>query len=173
MARLFIAVWPPAPLVEQLQRLERPERKGLRWTTQDQWHVTLRFLGRVDDDAGGPLRDALDATAASVRQAPEAVAGPRPGALGPAVWVLPVEGLAEVAGAVGAATASFGEPPPDGPFHGHLTLARARQPAARRGLPAPELTASWAVTELTLVQSTLDPDGARYDVVGRWALGAG
>lgn len=173
MARLFVAVWPPAALVEQVRRLERPERPGLRWTTEDQWHVTLRFLGRVDDDAVGHARSALAGVAAATARAPDAVAGPRPHRLGPSVWVLPVEGLAELAVAVGEATESIGEPRADRPFHGHLTLARARQPAARRGLPTPELAASWAVSELTLVRSNLHPDGARYEVVGRWSLGAG
>ncbi len=47
--RLFVAVWPSAAVVDELRGLERPARPGVRWTTADQWHVTLRFLGEMED----------------------------------------------------------------------------------------------------------------------------
>ena len=53
MRRLFVAVWPPASLTDQLRGLARPQQTGLRWTTEDQWHVTLRFFGGVEV-GGGP-----------------------------------------------------------------------------------------------------------------------
>ena len=57
--RLFVAVWPPESVVEMLLGLDRPEGPDLRWTTEPQWHVTLRFLGDVDDP--GPVTEALHA----------------------------------------------------------------------------------------------------------------
>ena len=48
-ARLFVAAVPPAAVLDQIAELTRPEIEGLRWTTRDQWHATLRFLGRVSD----------------------------------------------------------------------------------------------------------------------------
>ena len=57
--RLFVAAWPPADVVEALRGLDRPVVTGMRWTTADQWHVTLRFLGDVDDPA--PVVAALTA----------------------------------------------------------------------------------------------------------------
>ncbi|NIR41602.1 MAG: RNA 2',3'-cyclic phosphodiesterase, partial [Actinobacteria bacterium] len=48
MPRLFVAVWPPPSVVDLLARLPRREEPGVRWTTEAQWHVTLRFLGRAD-----------------------------------------------------------------------------------------------------------------------------
>jgi len=53
--RLFIAVWPPPEVVDVLRTLERPTIPGLRWTTPDQWHVTLRFIGDADPPDVGPL----------------------------------------------------------------------------------------------------------------------
>ena len=47
-ARLFVAVWPPPEVLDVLAALPRTERPGVRWTTRDQWHVTLRFLGMAD-----------------------------------------------------------------------------------------------------------------------------
>jgi RNA 2',3'-cyclic 3'-phosphodiesterase len=172
MDRLFVAVWPPASVLDCLRSWPRPDRPGLRWTTEDQWHVTLRFAGDVDEVGREALRHALGLVATGA--APVAVrAGPAPRALGRAVWVLPVEGLESLAGAIGDATSDVGQPPPDRPFRGHLTLARARRPASLDGLPAPPLSDAWSVTEITLVRSELRAVGARYDIVDTWSLQAG
>jgi 2'-5' RNA ligase len=200
VARLFIAVWPPPPLVTQLRELDRPVRPGLRWTTEDQWHVTVRFLGTVDSDTQHRLQVLLDRVAAQLEPV-EVTSGPAPVALGRAVWVLPVEGLGALAARLASVTAEIGEAPSDRPFRGHITLARARRPAALAGLHAPVggrvdpvadrragrvaggvadgvaggvadgVAGRWRVTEITLVQSDLRPDGARYQVVRRCWLG--
>ena len=57
--RLFVAVWPPYEVVNSIAALERPPLPGLRWTTPDQWHVTMRFLGDVDDGSVPALVAAL------------------------------------------------------------------------------------------------------------------
>ena len=50
MARLFVAVWPSADVLDALERLPRPPLAGARWTTRRQWHVTVRYFGVVDID---------------------------------------------------------------------------------------------------------------------------
>ena len=111
--RLFVAVWPPADVLDAIEALDRPARQGVRWTGRDQWHVTLRFLGRVDDvdSVTGPLAGACSLAA------PVAVAGPLTGLLGSSIVMLPVGGLDDLAAAVVALTASVGEPPPFTPVH--------------------------------------------------------
>jgi len=170
--RLFVAVWPPASLTDQLRGLARPQQTGLRWTTEDQWHVTLRFFGGVEEGHEADLRARL-ADGAGRAGGTVASAGPRPQALGRGVRVLPVEGLEALAGGIGAATFEIGRPLPPRPFRGHVTLARARRPSALAGLAAEELGDRWTVSEITLVSSELRAEGARYQVVGRWPLGAG
>ena len=52
-----MAVWPPEEVLDLIGGLARPEVEGLRWTTRDQWHVTLRFFGEAKlEDALGALR---------------------------------------------------------------------------------------------------------------------
>jgi 2'-5' RNA ligase len=174
MPRLFVAVWPPPSLVGWLRELQRPDRPSLRWTTEDQWHVTLRFLGGIDEEAQGSLRAALTEVAATVDPF-DARAGPLPRSLGRGVLVLPVEGLDALAARLAGATREIGQPPPDRPFRGHITLARARRPGALTGLDklAGAMSDQWSVTEITLVQSDLQPEGARYHVLDRWRLGGG
>lgn len=162
-----MAVEPPAALVEALRALERPNRPGLRWTPEDQWHVTLRFLAAVVPE---DLTTAL--AGLSWPEPVRAEAGPSPVALSRHVWMLPVGGLTALAGVVVGATAAL-EEPESRPFTGHLTLARAREPKALRGLPAPPLGCSWDVKEVVAFRSELLPGGARHHVIGRYPVGPG
>jgi len=158
--RLFVAVVPSGPALAEVARLDRPEAPGVRWTTPDQWHVTLRFLGEVEDP--GPVAAALDDAALAVATGS---LGPRVAALGSAVLMVPVTGLDALAGAVVSATADVGRPPGDRPFRGHVTLARARRGASVRRLAGAPVTASFRVDEVRLVRSRLGPGGARYEDV--------
>jgi len=163
-ARLFVAAIPPVAVLDQVAALPRPEVEGLRWTTRDQWHVTLRFLGRVADvDA---VRAALELVSLSRC---EARLGPGVGRFGRRVLHVPVTGLDDLAAAVVASTAAVDAPHEDRPFAPHLTLARAR---ARRGidlraLTGEPITATWPVEDICLVESHLHPRGARYETLQR------
>ncbi len=163
--RLFIAVWPAVDVVEGLQLLERPAVDGVRWTTADHWHVTLRFLGRMDGPAelSGRLRSVPLPTAT-------AVIGPVSECRNASVLWLPVAGLDALAAEVIRLTLDVGQPL-DHSFTGHLTLARAGRRAPRgvlRRLAPLTCSAAWEVGEVTVVAST--PSG--YEVVDRIALNA-
>ncbi len=169
MARLFVAVWPPPDVVEAVAAVARPPVVGLRWTRPEQWHVTLRFLGWVEDvDA---VSQALEAATAEVPPV-EATLGPALDRFGPRVLHVPVEGLDPVATEVVRATADLGKPPEDRPFAGHLTLARVAKGVRvdLRPLVGHAVSGRWPVEEVTLVESRLSPAGARYEVVERYAL---
>jgi len=173
--RLFVAVWPsPAAVATLATALERPAVEGLRWTTPDQWHVTLRFLGAADPtpvaEALAPVAEGAGTPGGGTRSAVVAVAGPAVGHFGRQVLHLPVAGLDDLAAAVAAATTAWG--PGDHPFRGHLTLARARRRARVDLGPwtAALLAVSWEVRELTLVASDTTAGGARYTILHRWPL---
>ena len=161
--RLFVAVWPPSEVVETLQALPRPDVAGLRWTTAEQWHVTLRFLGDADESAA---RDAFGRIA-GVEEV-DAELGPVTGRFGRRVLHVPVRGVEGLAAATVAATSAVGSAPDARPFSGHITLARAR---GRRGvdlrpLAGAGLEGRWTVGELTLVASHVGGrEPARYEVV--------
>ncbi|HUC14083.1 MAG TPA: hypothetical protein VMS00_06495, partial [Acidimicrobiales bacterium] len=128
---------------------------------------TLRFFGDIDaravTDASAVLTRVVDASG----EAPLADGGPGTRFLGPGLLIWPVEGLAQVANEVERLTATIGKPPPSRSFYGHVTLARGRQGLDLRRatrLLTP-LALSWTVTSLTLVESELHPDRARYRVL--------
>jgi RNA 2',3'-cyclic 3'-phosphodiesterase len=168
VSRLFVAVWLPPGLTRRLYALDRPARPGLRWTAEDQWHVTIRFLGEMAPDQS--LFGALG-TAASGLEAVTATLGPHPTALSDHVWVVPVGGLDGLAAAVEEATSGLVPVTGRRRFRGHVTLARARRPGSLAGLPVVKLDGSWEVDAITLVCSHLHPEGARYEVLERWPLG--
>jgi 2'-5' RNA ligase len=167
--RLFVAVWPTPEVVDSLGGLDRPARPGVRWTTPDQWHVTLRFLGSLADAKEGKEALAQMEAVAGPRQV-VASAGPAVTRLGPSILCLPVAGLEEVAAMVVAATADIGQRPPERPFRGHVTLARAKRGVDLRPVAGQAISAAWPVKEVTLVASETRPDGARYRVLASYPI---
>lgn len=166
--RLFVAVWPTPSVVAALASLDRPELPGVRWTAREHWHVTLRFIGTVLDEAAGDVAAAL----AAVAQGPvDASLGPSVRLLGREVVCVPVHGLAPLADAVRTATGAFGAPPERRPFKGHVTLARLR---GRVRVPSPPLgqpiDAHWPAGEIHLVESHLSSIGPRYETLSTHAL---
>jgi 2'-5' RNA ligase len=140
---------------------------GLRWTTPEQWHVTLRFFGEADPAAARRSLSGFAADRCHARL------GPETGRFGRRILHVPVAGLAELARLVTDRTAAVGEPPDRRHFRGHITLARAT--AAGRGIDFRPLTgtpieASWPVGQITLVASHPHPQGARYEVLERLSL---
>lgn len=178
--RLFVAAWPDDDTRRQLTALQQElgRTRGLRFVGPSRWHVTLRFLGEVDEDEVAPLGDALVAAAA-------VHAGPVECRLGPGtawftgvrVLQLPAAGVDGLAAAVREATLPFVPEPADGapPFNGHLTLARAK--GRRLGVAAlGEMSnlpfeATFPVPAIDLISSEPSPDGHRYTTLARAPLG--
>ncbi len=166
---------PPEEVLSLVEALPRPKLPSLRWTTPDQWHVTLRFLGEVEEPA--PVAEALRTVPEKLRESQtetiEAV-------LGPAVaWFtsrrilqIPVHGTEALAEVVSEATERWGEAD-HRPYAGHLTLARVRGmgkgPVNLAGTP---VKGAWRVDELFLMSSSLGEGGARYETLEAVTLGS-
>ncbi len=170
--RCFVAIWPAPEVVDALEAFPRHAVDGLRWSSRQQWHVTLRFFGDLDaqgvTDASASLARAADGASGP----PLLQGGPGSRFLGPGLLVWPVEGLGQVASALEGLTATIGMPPPSRGFYGHITLARGRRGLDLRRateLLSP-LALSWTATSLALVASELHPDGARYRVLEEFAF---
>jgi RNA 2',3'-cyclic 3'-phosphodiesterase len=179
--RLFVAVWPDDETCLRLTglELELGRSKGMRFVGPERWHVTLRFLGEVDEERAGTLGDALVAAAASFP-------GPLQCRLGPGTgWFtnvrvlhLPAAGLDGLAAAVRTATLPFVPEPtePEPAFNGHLTLARSKGRrlgvAALGEMAGIPFEAAFPVTAVDLVASQPTPAGHRYTTVVRAPLAA-
>ncbi len=164
MARLFIAVWPPADVISTLTALHRKDQRGVRFVRPENWHITLRFLGDADPNA---VVDALR----GVTFAPARVhLGPAVDVLADRALVIPVRGVDDLERTVREHTSHIGEAPRKR-FVSHLTVARVKP-----NVPMPQTLGAltndgFDVHEVTLVQSRLDPDGARYEILQSWQVG--
>jgi 2'-5' RNA ligase len=164
-----VAVWPPDEVLDRVAALDRPAVPGLRWTTRDQWHITLRFLGEVPEVE--PVVEALAEAEAELLTA-QAVLGPALDRFGRGVLHVPVTGLDELAGAVVRATSHLGRPPEDRPFAGHLTLARVAKgaPVDLRRLLGMPVKGEWKVDSVCLVESRSTRGGRSYDSFEKFFL---
>jgi RNA 2',3'-cyclic 3'-phosphodiesterase len=184
--RLFVAVTPPQPVLDELEATVAPLRPawpGLRWTGQDAWHLTLAFLGEVSEAAAAALGPRLD-RAAHRHPALSLSFGPGGAFPSPArarvVWA-GIEGdreaLKGLARSVAAGARRAGAAPPDEgrQFRPHLTLARCRQPADVRPLVASLADYSgppWTAADIHLIRSFLNEGPPRYETAGTWPLRA-
>jgi 2'-5' RNA ligase len=163
MPRLFVAVWPPQEVVEELTALPRKDQRGVRFVPPENWHVTLRFLGEADPDV---VVAALDGV---VLPAAVAHLGPGVDVMSDRALVLPVDGLDELAEIVRERTAQLGQHARRR-FRGHLTLARLKPHAELPRAMGAYTSAGFPVREVALVQSRLDSDGARYTTIHTWPV---
>ncbi len=182
--RLFVAVAVPEQVAGELEAAVAPLRSSwpsLRWTGIDAWHLTLAFLGEVNDVAAAGLADPLRSAAAV--HAPLALSlagsGAFPGADRAHVLWTGVHGererLVTVANSVAQAASKEEAPPPEeGRFQPHLTLARSRAAVDVRTLIA-ELAeyagTPWTAEEIYLIRSRPD-SRPRYETLGSWPLAA-
>ncbi|MFE5032324.1 RNA 2',3'-cyclic phosphodiesterase [Streptomyces sp. NPDC056683] len=187
--RLFAAVLPPedvaAELAECVAELKKlPGAGALRWTGRPGWHYTLAFYGEVDDDVVPDLSDRLARAAHRTPPFALAVAGGGQFGHGRALWAGAdgdLDTLRLLADRVEAAARKAGLPMGEHRrYKAHLTVARSRDAVQVRpyvALLAEFASRTWTVGELALVRSSLPTSGVpgeqpRYEVVGRWELGA-
>src|ERR1700749_3447524 len=92
LMRLFVAIAPPPTVLDEPAALVEPlraRRLDLRWTNREAWHVTLAFLGQVDEAAAARLVPRLQRAAGrhhQVRLPLPGAGGVPPAAPGPAEW---------------------------------------------------------------------------------------
>ena len=185
--RLFVAIELPDAWREEARRIRERlaaalgDDPGLRFTATERLHLTLRFLGDVDEAVLPDLRDQLAQGVASV-EVPLELAGV--GQFGsrsrPTVLWLGLTGdldrLASLHAAVERAVVAAGLEGDERPLRPHVTFARvARQATSpqRRAISdavaAAEAPASvpFVAREVALVRSHLGRN-ARYEVLARY-----
>jgi 2'-5' RNA ligase len=177
MHRLFVAIRPPRPIRELLLGVMGGVR-GARWQSDDQLHLTLRFIGEVDRHVG----DDIHATLGAIHHPRFEVAlngiraFERRGEA-ETLWaaVTPHEPLKTLHNKIDQAVARAGVAPDQRAYLPHITLARLKRGSGpisglleqSGGLASPPFT----VDSFCLYESQLTPEGAIYSVVERYDLG--
>ena len=176
MIRAFVAVDLEPQTVQKIAGaidLIRPRIPGIRWLAQGNFHLTLKFLGDIDEAKVEPIAAALEHDLCPFSSCTINAKGlgvfpdlKRPRIL----WVgLVGEELNALAAAVEKALIPLGFAAEKRAFAPHLTVGRWRE---FKGSPQQlrEAMANWQnhefgptrVTEVILFQSVLKPEGAVY-----------
>jgi 2'-5' RNA ligase len=169
VTRAFVAVQLPYEVLGALAaRTDGLRIRGGRSMTLEQWHLTLQFLG--DDADVAAVIAALEGFSVPGGRIRLGGAGAFPSARrGRVLWVGVAEGrdlLARLANGVAERMALLGHAPDERPFRPHLTIVRFANPtdlrAAVAALDAESFGSAWRVDALTVYESVLRPEGARY-----------
>ena len=176
MHRLFVAIRPP-DRIRDLLLAAMGGISGARWQTDEQLHLSLRFIGEVDRHAAGDIHAALGAVhhprfeiavnglgTFERRGQPEVV------------WagVAPQEPVKALHKKVDQALAQVGVEREQRAYLPHVTLARLKRSSGsvrgliedRGGLTSP----AFIVDSFGLYESKLTPDGAVYAEIERYSL---
>lgn len=183
--RLFLAVDPSetcqAKIAEAVSRA-RSSAPRAKWVRTEGIHVTLIFLGAVEEELVPAV--VANAEAVAARHAPLTLRFEGAGCFGgrkPRVLWAGVEGDVPALGLVqkelSEALVEVGYVPEERVFSPHLTLARAAGFGGDTGLVlaarslAGESFGEVDVREIVLYESVLSPAGSRYEAVARLPLG--
>ncbi|WP_265109565.1 RNA 2',3'-cyclic phosphodiesterase [Halosolutus halophilus] len=183
--RLFVSVDLPDDLAEPVADLqdEFSDASGLKFTDPEQVHVTLKFLGDVDDDRLPTLGDELAAAVDDPNVDPFTV---RYGGLGVfpdldyinVVWFGVETGgeeLTRLHEAIEDRTTAMGFDAESHEFTPHVTLARMEHAGGKEHVQdivrdRDPTIGECRVEEVRLTESTLTSDGPVYSTVERFPL---
>jgi 2'-5' RNA ligase len=156
-----------------------------RWIPTGNMHLTLKFLGEVDEGIVPDLKAVASDAAARVRPF-RVVYGPFGGfpnlSRPRVIFFAAKEGareLAEIARLLEVGVEPLGIPRENRPFTAHLTLARIKEPLPRAmvdrlaSVPALPATAFQDVDRFVLMQSHLAREGATYEEIGSFPFAPG
>jgi 2'-5' RNA ligase len=187
--RVFCAVELPDELRSRVGERVRRLRAGFSdvrasWERPEKLHITLKFLGDIEQARVAVLSDAAARAVAGVE--PFELTIDEPGSFPPhgqprVLWLGIVDATGKLAfmqSALETECAAVGFPRESRAFKPHLTLARMRSPHGARELAAahretPFEPQRFKVSELIVMLSELGPGGSRYTPLTRHRLGSG
>jgi RNA 2',3'-cyclic 3'-phosphodiesterase len=185
--RCFVAINLPETVKNQIAEIISDLRKtggDIKWVPAGNVHLTLKFLGNVDETVIPALKESLSKKLSHYKPFYIKIAGigcfpsekrPR------VIWIgmEDSEVLKGIQKEVDVELNAFGFAPEDRPFSPHLTIGRVRSPKR-----LPELTRRCAdvkatdlgavnVTGIHIMKSELKPAGAEYSSLAEIPLGTG
>ena len=182
--RTFVAVFFPGEINTELSRLIHDlsrEAIGVKWVEGENLHMTLRFLGEMNESDLGKLSELASAASREVRSCTGRLSGlgAFPSLERPRVfWVAMKEGGTELVDLSqklerGLVEGGFGKA--DKPFRPHLTIGRVRVPkgidALTQKIKRTEFeTESFPIDSFSIVKSTLTGKGPIYTKLSTFKL---
>lgn len=178
MYRLFIAVDMPGRIKNELNKLCNGI-PGARWISDDQLHLTLRFIGEVDGSVFDDIKECLtDVENSRFRMRLKGVGSFPPGGTPKILWagVEDKTQLVRFHKRIESVLVECGLGREHRKFHPHITLARLNNPPVRRvadflSVHSMFKTVKFTVSEFHLYSSILNPKGAVHHLEAVYPLG--
>jgi len=186
--RAFIAIELPDKIKNSLKSLQEQLKKAeadVKWVTPENIHLTLKFLGEVDDEKLKRISMAIEEAACENNSYKIGIhslgAFPKMDYLR-VLWVGAEEGDAEtrkIAQNLEEKITKIGIPKEARPFSSHITIGRIRSTLNRERLVRELKTLQenfgkenleFCASEITLFKSTLTPKGPLYEVLKKASL---
>lgn len=181
--RCFAAVPTPLTIIERITALMtdfRSVSSDVKWEPTEKLHITLKFLGSIEESHLQPLVDLLKQKMQAVSQFEykyEGI-GAFPNLHHPRVyWIGTSENhaLIRLHGTVEQVSRSFSVANDDKPFHPHVTIGRVKGLRGINLLTARVKSVTFEpvaarCSEILMMRSDLEPTGSRYSVLSRIPL---
>lgn len=195
--RLFIAVPLPDDVRDQVRKIIghlSPGDMPVRWIDPESGHLTLHFIGDTPPEMAELLRMSLGAAISAHEPFDLRTAEPgtfpsirRPRVLWLGLWG-PAHRLDALYNDIGDFLDDFGIDIDDADFHPHVTLGRVRategvkvgalpdqvrdafESLRTEHLAGPDVANTFPITEVQLIRSHMEQDGARHEVLAMYPL---
>jgi RNA 2',3'-cyclic 3'-phosphodiesterase len=178
--RIFIALDIPAEIragLSEYMESARALAPDARWARVEGLHVTLKFIGHVDDAVVEQIKAALRSIKAAPFEVKFTGVGFFPNPNAARVFWAGVDGgdaLPHLASTIDAAMEKLGLAPETKPYHPHLTLARTSSRPLRELKPLlaeqPPQFGTMTAREFFLYQSQPQKGGSKYTKLERFAM---
>jgi len=179
--RTFIAITLPEDIRDSLEKVQKQlktSQADVKWVEPKNIHLTLKFLGEIDNSQLEKiiaiLGDTAKNQAAFLCRISSVGAFPRDNSPR-VIWAgidLGDEEIKQIAKRLETNLLGLGFPPEDKPFSSHITLGRTKSSLNRDSLvkglldlqkKAEKETIAFSVNKITLFKSTLTPLGPIYE----------
>jgi len=185
--RIFIAIELDEPIIKSISALvdklsKKNREAGIKWVRQEGIHLTLKFLGEIQEERLAAVKSVLEETSKSFDSFRLEVTGtgyfPTDKRNPRVLWVgvKAEETLIKLQDSLETRLEKIGFPREKRKFHPHLTLGRVKsvqfvQDVVRDlDMYREDAFGEMAVRKTTLFQSILKPSGAEYKIKGRFPL---
>lgn len=167
MKKLFFALWPDDETRQSLMHVQTSmEAKRMKWVSGQNLHVTLVFLGNVDEATEAMIKE----RAADISSEPFVLIFDQLSYWGrPRILCLTCRQfgreVVDLAEALDQAAADCGVETDTRPYTPHITLARQARAIDQEVVPI-----TWRADSFYLMESCGTPEGVIYKVLQKWPL---
>lgn len=176
--RVFIAALLPEDIIAYLREYQesvKPLWEGIRWEGYEKFHITLKFLGNIEEDKASKVKTVME-DCIKGRKAFDVIlkaTGGFPNLKNPRVICYCLGCTSEleyIFHCIEEGLSSLGFPKEERPFKPHITAGRAKAKVRLYGSMPSLKPREFKIRELAVIRSELRPSGSIYTPISTYEL---